>query len=72
MGHLPDATSIPLDHLKKRLSALDPAKEIVADCRGPYCVLSFEMVALLRKKGFNARRLEDGLPEWRAAGLPVA
>lgn len=71
MGHLPGAINIPLDQLKKRLSALDPAKEIVAYCRGPYCVLSFETVAILRKKGFNTRRLEDGLPEWRAAGLPV-
>ena len=71
MGHLPGAINIPLDQLKKRLLSLDPSVEIVAYCRGSYCVLSFETVALLRKKGFNARRLEDGLPEWRAAGLPV-
>ncbi|MEQ1713930.1 MAG: metalloregulator ArsR/SmtB family transcription factor [Hyphomicrobium sp.] len=71
MGHLPGAINIPLDRLKKRLSQLDPGKEIVAYCRGPYCVLSFETVAILRKKGFNVRRLEDGLPEWRAAGLPI-
>ncbi len=72
MGHLPGAINIPLARLKKQLSLLDPAKEIVAYCRGPYCVLSFETVAILRKKGFNVRRLEDGLPEWRAAGLPIA
>lgn len=72
MSHLPGAINIPLGQLKKRLSTLDPTKEIVAYCRGPYCVLSFETVALLRKKGFKARRLEDGLPEWKAAGLPVA
>lgn len=71
MGHLPGAINIPFGQLKRRLSALDPTKDIVAYCRGPYCVLSFETVALLRKKGFNARRLEDGLPEWKAAGLPV-
>jgi ArsR family transcriptional regulator len=50
---------------------LDPAQEIVAYCRGPYCVLSYEAVAVLRARGFKVRRLEDGLPEWRAAGLPV-
>lgn len=71
LGHLPGAVNIPLDKLKKRLATLDPAREIVAYCRGPYCVLSFEMVAALRKKGFKVRRLEDGLPEWRAAGLPI-
>ncbi len=71
LGHLPGAINIPLDRLKKKLSALDPDKEIVAYCRGPYCVLSFETVAILRKKGYTVRRLEDGLPEWRAAGLPV-
>ena len=72
LGHLPGATSVPLDQLKRRLAKLDPTKEIIAYCRGPYCVLSFETVALLRKKGFKARRLEDGWPEWREAGLPVA
>lgn len=72
MGHLPGAISLPLDQLKKKLAKLDPAKEIIAYCRGPYCLLSFETVALLRKKGFEARRLEDGWPEWQAAGLPVA
>lgn len=71
LGHLPGALNIPLDKLKKRLSALDFDKEVIAYCRGPYCVLSFETVAILRKKGFRVRRLEDGLPEWKAAGLPV-
>jgi rhodanese-related sulfurtransferase/DNA-binding transcriptional ArsR family regulator len=71
LGHLPGAVNIPLRELEKRLSELDPAQEIVAYCRGPYCVLSYEAVAALRARGFKARRLEDGLPEWRAAGLPV-
>jgi ArsR family transcriptional regulator len=71
LGHVPGALNIPLGTLKKRLSEFDPSVEIVAYCRGPYCVLSFEAVALMRKRGFNVRRLEDGLPEWRAAGLPV-
>ena len=51
---------------------LDPAKEIVAYCRGPWCVLSIEAFALLRAKGYRVRRLEDGLPEWKAASLPIA
>lgn len=71
LGHLPGAVNIPLRALKTRLAELDSAQEIVAYCRGEYCVLSFEAIALLRARGFNARRLEDGLPEWRAAGLPV-
>jgi rhodanese-related sulfurtransferase/DNA-binding transcriptional ArsR family regulator len=71
LGHLPGAVNIPLRALERRLSELDPSKEIVAYCRGPYCVLSYEAVAALRKRGFTARRLEDGLPEWRAAGLTV-
>jgi rhodanese-related sulfurtransferase/DNA-binding transcriptional ArsR family regulator len=71
LGHVRGAINIPLNLLKKKLATLDPAKEIVAYCRGPYCVLSFETVAFLRSKGFTARRLEDGLPEWKAAGLPV-
>lgn len=71
VGHLPGAVNIPLGELESRLSELDPDHEIVAYCRGPWCVLSFEAVAALRARGFNIRRLEDGLPEWRAAGLPV-
>ena len=72
LGHVPGALNIPFAALKKRLSELNASMEIVAYCRGPYCVLSFEAVALLRERGFNVRRLQDGLPEWRAAGLPVA
>lgn len=72
LGHVPGAVNIPLRALQARLSELDPAQEIIAYCRGPYCVLSYEAVAALRAKGFKARRLEDGLPEWRAAGLPIA
>jgi rhodanese-related sulfurtransferase/DNA-binding transcriptional ArsR family regulator len=71
LGHLPGAINVPLAELEKRLSALDPGQEIVAYCRGPYCVLSYEAVAHLRARGFKIRRLEDGYPEWRAAGLPV-
>ena len=71
LGHLPGAINVPLHALKKRLSEFDRSQEIVAYCRGPYCVLSYEAVAALRAKGFKARRLEDGLPEWRAAGFPV-
>jgi ArsR family transcriptional regulator len=71
LGHVPGARNVPLSQLKRRLSKLDRNTEIVAYCRGPYCVLSFEAVAQLRKHGFKARRLEDGLPEWKAAGLPV-
>ncbi len=71
MDHLPGAKNIPLEELETRLSEIDPAHEVIAYCRGPYCVLSFEAVAALRQRGIKARRLEDGLPEWRAAGLPV-
>ncbi|MDO8840208.1 MAG: metalloregulator ArsR/SmtB family transcription factor [Parvibaculum sp.] len=70
-GHLPGAINVQLGELEQRLSGLDPGQEIVAYCRGPWCVLSFEAVAALRARGFKVRRLEDGLPEWRAAGLPV-
>lgn len=72
LGHLPGAINVPLRALEASLSHFDPTREIVAYCRGPYCVLSYEAVAALRARGFKARRLEDGLPEWRAAGLPVA
>jgi ArsR family transcriptional regulator len=71
LGHLPGAISVPLREIERRLCDLDPEGEIVAYCRGPYCVLAYEAVAWLRARGFNARRLEDGLPEWRAAGFPV-
>jgi ArsR family transcriptional regulator len=70
-GHLPNATNIPLSQLSKRLKELPRKQEIIAYCRGPWCVLAFEAVALLRKQGRKARRLDGGLPEWRLAGLPV-
>ncbi len=70
-GHLPDALSIPVTKLEARLRELPHEKEIVAYCRGPYCVFADEAVALLRTHGYNARRLEQGLPDWRALGLPV-
>lgn len=70
-GHLPGAVNVPLAELEKHLAEFDPAHEIVAYCRGPYCVLAFEAVSALRKKGFRARRLQDGYPEWKQAGLPV-
>jgi len=71
LGHLPGAINIPLSKLKHRLGELPADREVIAYCRGPYCVLSFEAVAALRARGYLVRRLEDGYPEWKAAGLPV-
>lgn len=71
LGHLPGALNVTLRQLEGRIGELDSGRDIVAYCRGPYCVLSYEAVAALRARGFNVRRLEDGYPEWRAAGLPV-
>lgn len=70
-GHIRGAINVPLAELTKRLHEIPSGKEIVAYCRGPYCLLAFEAVAQLRKKGRKARRLEDGFPEWKSAGLPV-
>jgi len=70
-GHVPGAINIPIHELKKRLKDLPRRREIIAYCRGPYCLMSYDAVALLRSKGMRARRLEAGLPEWRQAGLPV-
>ncbi len=70
-GHLPDAISIPVADLEDRLPELPQDKEIVAYCRGPYCVFADEAVALLRTNGYNAHRLAQGLPDWQALGLPV-
>jgi rhodanese-related sulfurtransferase len=70
-GHLPGAVNIPIHELEKRLKELPKRREIVAYCRGPYCLMSYDAVALLRKRGIKARRLEAGLPEWRLAGLPI-
>jgi rhodanese-related sulfurtransferase len=71
-GHLPGAVSIPVGELRRRLAELPGDREIVAYCRGPYCAFAHEAVALLREEGFAARRLEDGLPDWEAAGLAVS
>jgi len=71
LGHLPGAVNIPLAELDRRMKQLPKNQEIVAYCRGAYCVFSFEAVAALRAKGYRARRLEDGFPEWRAAGLRI-
>jgi rhodanese-related sulfurtransferase/DNA-binding transcriptional ArsR family regulator len=70
-GHLPGALNIPLAELEKRLADLPKNTEVVAYCRGPYCVLAYDAVARLRKEGYRARRLQDGFPEWKEAGLPV-
>ncbi len=71
-GHLPGALSIPLKDLQRRISELPRDREIVAYCRGPYCVLALEAVSMLRARGLTAFRLEDGVPDWQARGLPVA
>lgn len=70
-GHIPGAISVPIDEMQKRLRLLPRGKEYVAYCRGPYCVYADQAVELLRAKGRRARRLSEGFPEWRAAGLPV-
>lgn len=70
-GHLPGALNIPVSDLQRRLGELPSDREVIAYCRGPYCVMSFEAVAALRARGYLVRRLEDGYPEWKAAGLPV-
>ena len=70
-GHIQGAVSVPVTELKKRLREIPKKREIVAYCRGPYCVFADEAVALLRANGYRARRLEEGYPDWRASGLPV-
>jgi rhodanese-related sulfurtransferase len=70
-GHIPGALSVPLPELKKRLAELPKNREVVAYCRGPYCVMAVEAVELLRARGFRAIRMEEGVPDWRARGLPV-
>jgi rhodanese-related sulfurtransferase/biotin operon repressor len=70
-GHVPGAINIPVHELEKRLKDLPKRREVIAYCRGPYCLMSYDAVQLLRQKGLKARRLEAGLPEWRVAGLPV-
>ncbi|OGQ12845.1 MAG: ArsR family transcriptional regulator [Deltaproteobacteria bacterium RBG_16_71_12] len=71
-GHLPGAISIPLAELPARLSELPRDREVVAYCRGRYCVLAISAVEALRARGYRAARLEDGVPDWRARGLPIA
>lgn len=70
-GHVQGAINIPIEELEQHLEQFDPTQEIVAYCRGPHCILAFDAVAQLREKGFKARRLENGYPEWKVAGLPV-
>ncbi len=70
-GHIAGAINVPLKDLARGLKELPPTAEVVAYCRGPYCVLSYEAVWALRHRGFKARRLEEGYPEWKLAGLPV-
>jgi rhodanese-related sulfurtransferase len=70
-GHLPGALNVPLDRLEAAIATMPRDREVVAYCRGRYCVLSVEAVEALRTRGFRARRLEDGFPEWKAAGLAV-
>ena len=71
-GHIPGALSIPVAQLRRRLGEIPKGREVIAYCRGPYCVYSVEAVGILRKHGYRARRSEEGLPDWRAEGLPVA
>ena len=70
-GHIPGALSVPVDALEAALQTLPKDRELVAYCRGPYCVFSDEAIAFLRSRGYRARRLRQGLPDWRAAGMPV-
>ena len=70
-GHIAGAISIPLSTLEKRLSEIPAERDVVAYCRGPYCVLAAEAVGLLRRRGYRAFRLQEGYPEWRDGGLPV-
>ncbi|GAA3107842.1 metalloregulator ArsR/SmtB family transcription factor [Rhizobium viscosum] len=71
LGHVPGARNMPIGQLSERLAELPKDREIVAYCRGPYCVFSFEAEAMLRREGFSVHRLEDGFPQWKAAGLPI-
>lgn len=71
-GHIPGAISVPVDDLKRRLQELTKGKTYVAYCRGPYCVYADRAVEILRSQGRRAQRLAEGVPEWRAAGLPIA
>ena len=71
-GHLPDAVNLPLENLEQGMHRLPTDREVVVYCRGPYCLWVSETVARLREKGFKARRLKDGYPEWKMTGFPVS
>ncbi len=71
LGHIPNSKSIPLTELKSKLNEIPKSKEVIAYCRGPHCLLAFDAVAKLRAKGYKARRLQDGFPEWKLEGLPI-
>jgi rhodanese-related sulfurtransferase len=70
-GHIPGALSIPIDELNRRIDELPKHQEIIAYCRGPYCLFATRAVELLRRRGFTAHRFREGMPEWKAAGLPL-
>src|SRR5512146_2015014 len=70
-GHIPGARSVPVRELKRRLREIPKGREVIAYCRGRYCVFSLEAVTMLRRNGYRARRAHEGLPDWKAAGLPV-
>lgn len=70
-GHIPGACSVPIERLEAYLEEVPKDREVIAYCRGPYCVFSDEAVALLRSRGYRAKRLKEGLPDWRASGMPV-
>ena len=71
LGHIPKSKSIPLSELKSKLNEIPKSKEVIAYCRGPHCLLAFDAVVKLRAKGYKARRLQDGFPEWKLEGLPI-
>src|SRR5688572_23507149 len=70
-GHIPGAISMPVAEVKRRMKELPRSREVIAYCRGPYCLYSLDAVTLLRRHGFKARRVDEGLPQWRSAGLPI-
>jgi len=71
-AHIPGALSVPVNEVKRRLKDFPKSREVLAYCRGPYCVFSLDAVKVLRRNGYRARRADEGLPGWRLAGLPVA
>jgi rhodanese-related sulfurtransferase/DNA-binding transcriptional ArsR family regulator len=71
-GHIPGALSMPVDEVQRRMRELPKGREVIAYCRGPYCLYSLDAVTLLRKHGYRARRADEGMPDWRAEGLPIA